>query len=544
MKGTLEMRFHSSRFDEVHSVPVVVDLVDSNLEPVQEPRAVLVEESPKFQLEAGIYGVHVSIPAGGTLRRSVTVKERDTVTADFDLHALSGHETLERTALLKASVDPGSRGLDSTECESAWLRLWRRDGGGDWRLAPFEPVDAWQSGDGARYEFSLHRAGYLLQLGGVHIPWRFVALPAHERVTVAVLPGLQKPEEVRVTAATGNDPAEALLGYLRTGRIEEGDQIVRRAEDLLFGKLEDPIAAAIAGYFLLRAGELEALRRWGPNLARFFEWLPDGAVVDGWQRIHAARVADTDELYDAGREQFLLAASRGVPIYTEGLRLLIDGLMLFASDDAECAAALQALSAYADTVDWSEATVTFRGERPDRPSLRGRTGMPASPAGMVFIRNIKLADLVTVGLLEPNTTLELTTPHPPLSAVVTERGTLQLKTGQVYADPVQAASAGLGGAPVNEWFGWGTWYLPYQKTTLSSLATEAMQRSPRLALDNSINRLRLSARTANLLRGAGYRRVGDVLRDFDDLPSIPGIGPVTLDEIDSAFRAGSVDPES
>ena len=100
--------------------------------------------------------------------------------------------------------------------------------------------------------------------------------------------------------------------------------MLAKAESLLFGKYEDPIGATIGGYFLLRARRLARLRSWAPNLARF-GWLPDGAVIDGWQHLLAGKAGRSSDEFALAREQYLLAATRRVPVYTEGLRLLIDG---------------------------------------------------------------------------------------------------------------------------------------------------------------------------------------------------------------------------
>ena len=61
-----------------------------------------------------------------------------------------------------------------------------------------------------------------------------------------------------------------------------GSDWAANAEGLLRDKLRDPMAATLAGYLLLRAGEFSRLHDWTANLANWFGWLPDGPVIRAW----------------------------------------------------------------------------------------------------------------------------------------------------------------------------------------------------------------------------------------------------------------------
>ena len=203
---------------------------------------------------------------------------------------------------------------------------------------------------------------------------------------------------------THSAEAEALLGYLRTGSVEGADVT---AESLLQQKRRDPIAAAIGGYYLLRTANIDRLSEWGPNLSQWFPWLPDGAVINGWQHIHAGREhrGDQDRHFDAARRQLIEAVRRGVPVYTEGLRLLVDALRLLREDaeaeDAELDAALTFIEPFAMAADWSAATVTYSGADPAEPDLRLRYG---------------IADAVKLGeLYKENTSIEAAQTRPIFS---------------------------------------------------------------------------------------------------------------------------------
>ena len=138
---------------------------------------------------------------------------------------------------------------------------------------------------------------------------------------MAIAPDHTRHGEVVTTAVTGNDVAESLLGYLRLGLTAHAEALWPMAEDLLQHKFRDPIGAAVGGYFLLRLGRFGRLREWAANLANNFGWLPDGAIIDAWLHLHMARERNDNGEYTLARNRLLDAASRGLPLYTEGLRL-------------------------------------------------------------------------------------------------------------------------------------------------------------------------------------------------------------------------------
>jgi hypothetical protein len=538
MSATLQVKLVSSSHVETRSVRVVVSVLDRDLETVAGPESFLVAEAPSFPLRPGVYVVHVDPPSGERLRQTVTVSKGQRTTAWFHLHSLSGHETLEKTALLRGVDRRGeSPSLDDEPYASAWTKLWRREPSDDWLLAPFAPESSWNDRDGVRYEFDLPRTSYFLQVGGPHVAWRNIAIPAHAKVTVTVLPDADRPGEVVAAAVTGNDDAESLLGYLKTGNIENADTVLAKAEHLLFAKFDDPIAATIAGYYLLRVRRLGRLRDWAPNLARHFTWLPDGPVINAWQHIASGRGGGGDTHYDEAREQLLLAASRGVPVYTEGLRLLVDGLALFASPgDHEVRAALTTVGRYADAVDWTATTVTFTGIDPERPDPIRRFGMPPSTAGMVFLQRVDLADLIRTRLLEPDTMVRFV--HAPrVLGTVTASGRLRLASGESFGDPDEAAKA----APAQKrpWLGWYDWRVP-RRESLRTIADASRSASMQARLSDPIDRLGLSARTTNALANAGLSRVRHVVQRYDSLRAITGIGKRSIQEISSSLAASEL----
>ena len=69
------------------------------------------------------------------------------------------------------------------------------------------------------------------------------------------------------------------------------------------------------------------LHDWPKNLANWFPFLPDGCVIWAWLLIYQ-KPAERSEI----ARYLFMAAERGIPIYSEGLRLLTDGLRLLGSN--------------------------------------------------------------------------------------------------------------------------------------------------------------------------------------------------------------------
>lgn len=230
---------------------------------------------------------------------------------------------------------------------------------------------------------------YSVQVGGPDVAWRTVRLPPSygARLTVVRSPDDRGFDDGVHVSVTGSSPlAASMFTYLAAGQLDSA-QIV--APDLLDGakrlfqeKAASPEGAAAAGYFLLRTGQQETIGDWPENFANWFGWLPDASVIHAWQLLRRPGVPERD----VARARLLAAARAGVPVYTEGLRLLFQGLQLLAGpDDDAVQEALTDVRAYAAACDWDAVHTTYWGERPDAPGLQRRTGWPSDPNGWVTL---------------------------------------------------------------------------------------------------------------------------------------------------------------
>jgi hypothetical protein len=146
------------------------------------------------------------------------------------------------------------------------------------------------------------------------------------------------------------------LGYVSNGAVHEAARLIdfEAARDLLFHKISSPLAAAFGGYLLMLGLDRRAYtsrsddwKGWVDNLAHWFEWLPDGAILRA-ALYFVLGDKDRDGAYDA----LMRAFDRGLPFFTFGLRLMLEGLRRFASEgDALAAERLALLEPIAQATD-------------------------------------------------------------------------------------------------------------------------------------------------------------------------------------------------
>lgn len=113
-----------------------------------------------------------------------------------------------------------------------------------------------------------------------------------------------------------------MFDYLSSNSLEEAAGLAEEAEGMLYSKMSNPIGAVIGGYILLRIGAVEQMHDWPKNLYEWFPRLSDGAIIAG--ELEARRGNDREAI-----DLFLGAYKRGLPIFREGLSLLVARLRLY-----------------------------------------------------------------------------------------------------------------------------------------------------------------------------------------------------------------------
>jgi hypothetical protein len=396
-------------------------------------RRVPIQGTADVQVPAGEYLVRCRLPSGDTLRAHAVVAEGEQQGVEINVGATGrGEEGLEAAELYLPRLPVSGSGestvgerligfSDGRAAASAtelsfrgmWMRLWVQEGD-TWSLAAGLPSPQTSNG-GATFRFRTgSRQQRFLQVGGPGVAWRLVAVPPTARMLEGRVrfggPAAGGAQQATVDLVEVDWPAETLLRYLvrgdmagartvsgtvLTGVALEGvnqEQFqVNQAEQLIEAKVRDPLAAAIGGYYLLRTGDLARFHGWPANLDNWFEWLPDGAVIHAWQLLQQAKDQPAAEL------RLIEATRRGLPIYTEGLRLLWEALRLLAAPAVPDATpsvntpglqeALAHVRPYASATDWTQALTTFFGEDPTHPSIKPELGIPEDRENLVWFVN-------------------------------------------------------------------------------------------------------------------------------------------------------------
>jgi hypothetical protein len=192
-------------------------------------------------------------------------------------------------------------------------------------------------------------------------PWRS---PHGDAAVVEMLVNLrQGPTGSPISVAVRDQLLGAGLAYMSTGALDTAALMFADVRDMLFAKVENPLAAAAAGYVLIGTDRAARPQKWDPwleNLRRWFPHLADGSILLGARRLMRGDV-------DAARSLLLEGYKRGLPAYTLGLSWLVDGLAAF-PDDSQCTAALQEVRRVCWQVDMREPFVVLRlGSVPEEP---------------------------------------------------------------------------------------------------------------------------------------------------------------------------------
>lgn len=223
-----------------------------------------------------------------------------------------------------------------------------------------EVADVCEEGTAALFRPSLIQVRYLLTLETPDGTTR-VRLPGSAQEIAVRSNELEDGQRIAsVRVRTSSATADALAGYLHRGDLYSAASMAdwaERAEDLLQDKMADPFAAVVGAYLLLRTRQIERLHDWTQNLFNRFPGIPDAAVIRAWHLIHL-RQGETEI-----RQLFARALDGPLPTFTEGLRLLSDGVRLLGDDSAKAVEKLNShvqrsvsRSPFTTTVQWTEPT--------------------------------------------------------------------------------------------------------------------------------------------------------------------------------------------
>jgi hypothetical protein len=361
-------------------------------------------------IEPGTATVELRLPAGKTIAREVEVAPDGVTECAFDLRD-SGQEWLDWQRVYSPKWKPPATlertGTNWLEAVSAYRLCSVRDGRMEER--PVEPeLQVQQDADPLR-----PRAGIVRSIERDEERWSALLMSAPifvhdgERLAITVeytdprtaqpmktavmlpLPWIGRhfePVDVQVVVQSRSgrnggletdvliqDPIIAsVVSYVASGdlasarELEGVLQVV--ATELLQEKWQNPLGAAAGAYALLRLGVSKLGWTW--NLWKMFPWLPDGAISHA---AHLLREYQLGRLADI-RDALLDAARAGAPVFTDGVRLLRQGLMQVQSsqryaNDPEVAEALAYANALASAAQPNQICTTVSAEPGAIPGL-------------------------------------------------------------------------------------------------------------------------------------------------------------------------------
>jgi hypothetical protein len=237
------------------------------------------------------------------------------------------------------------------EADGALLRL----GGGG--ALGWETVDSHPGMHVPRRYVVGHTDG-VVELAAVPVPW----LTAHGPAAVidTLVRSTRIPGEAILAMSPMEPDAGPVLGFMAGGSHLAARQLLHRANAMLYGKVNNPLAAAAGGYVLLATAEAhddEEWRSWIANLSEWYSWLPDGAIQLG--RLLLRHRKGREDI-DAARAAFFEGYRRGLPFYSLGLQWLVDGLSLLATIDKEAASMLRHVREVAWRANLRELFTTIR----------------------------------------------------------------------------------------------------------------------------------------------------------------------------------------
>lgn len=347
---------------------VPVSIVNADRTVQRSPVTLVIQGSNRVTSEPlaeGSYLVQASLPNGRVLQESVDLTEQDAF-VELRTPYTSPRESLAaafatRQVMRQAGLRPSSASLE------VFLQLWALEAA-RWIPAPLTQGVDWMQQDEehsfvARVPIGQASVPRALRIGGPKVPERFVMVPPYVDSQVAVYmrpKGLASPlqrqdatgrakastqDPICVSVVTHNAVAEGMLSYMLQGQFEAVRAIQdAAARQLLGGKYVDPVGATAGAYALLRSGGLREVLSWLDNLADQFEAMSDAFLIlaamaldeamplsrlrslQGLRGMAVPKLEGYDQREAVAIHLLGQAYERGLPLYTEGLRLHRDVL--------------------------------------------------------------------------------------------------------------------------------------------------------------------------------------------------------------------------
>jgi hypothetical protein len=151
--------------------------------------------------------------------------------------------------------------------------------------------------------------------------------------------------------------ANALQNMMASGYVLDAAGVADQAVELLGAKYQDPTGAALGGLILLKTGRLDRWTSWIENLARDFDWIPDGKVL------MARLLAKGDN--DRGKAlELAMQASQQRLLFSESFSLLLDLLRRWSKGEERDRRneAITGMLSRTPNIDWESICLSHEAE--------------------------------------------------------------------------------------------------------------------------------------------------------------------------------------
>ena len=184
------------------------------------------------------------------------------------------------------------------------------------------------------------------------LPWP-LAGQAKEAVVELMVRMHPADKTVHASVAVLDSEFGTLAGLMTASTLPKARVFVDQAYDMLLRKVTNRLAATAGGYVLVATGGSDThpeWQQWIDNLANSFEF-SDGAVLKATRYL---RYPEGKGCYDLAKAALFKAFERGIPYYSAGVAWLLDGLTLFAGEDAEANKRMKLVHKVAQRLDVSQ----------------------------------------------------------------------------------------------------------------------------------------------------------------------------------------------
>ena len=403
--------------------------------------------SIKYPVEdLGPYFLQGELPSGQKIGKSliltkdqadgeIVIEDSETLPSQtMNLHKFFGTYP-EKSSDIKKSND---RNPSSNSDEAFWLRLWSFESSQEtkWKANKLEDPKIKRHKDLTLifFEGFPSNSPCYLELGQPGHLSQFVAIPPASKVQAIVRPSSNSNMKTVhgglsikiISLEPQHDLAQSVLSYYKHASFQEvKDLVIKMRENLANDNNNfDPFITAVAGYFLLKMGETDLIGKMAKNFYETVDWLPDSALIYAWYLISEGfeklNFKSSKSHITEIKNALLTAVSRGLPLFSIGLRFLFEKLRQIEtnvpSDSPEknsFSNVIKELGRRLAACDEKQPMTTFLGVSPWKPTLDSQLIVPPSNRFYVksksdisflkerIVRELTRALPFSIGLQEP-----------------------------------------------------------------------------------------------------------------------------------------------